>query len=195
MSTSTDRGYSYDFITYEVDREAKIATLTFTRPDAGNAAPWWADAEMIELIDEWEADDDVKCVLIRGEGNDFCVGHDFGEYLSAGGIRGGVDTRRKSTNRQRYVSQRKLSDLHRRLLVSLKPTIAVVQGHCIEWGNILQVVCDMTIAADDAHFGCLGQTAGNSGVHYLPIYISLIGHKGRGKCSSPAGPCRVVTRP
>jgi enoyl-CoA hydratase len=177
MSTSTDRGYPYDFISYEVDREAKIATLTFTRPDAGNAAPWWADAELIELIDEWESDDDVKCVLIRGQGRDFCVGHDFGEYLTAGGIRGGEDARRRSTNRQRYVNQRKLSEFHRRLLLSLKPTIAVVQGHCIEWACILQALCDITIAAEDAHFGCLGQTAGNSGVHYLPIYISLIGHK------------------
>lgn len=177
MTTSTDRGYPYDFISYEVDREAKIATLTFTRPDVGNAAPWWADAEIIELIDDWESDDDVKCVLIRGEGRDFSVGHDFGEYLTAGGIRGGEDTRRMSTNRQRYVGQRKLSELHRRLLLSLKPTIAVVQGHCIEWACILQVLCDMTIAAEDAHFGCLGQTAGNSGVHFLPIYVSLIGHK------------------
>jgi enoyl-CoA hydratase len=168
----------YQFTTYEVDREAKIATLTLSGPKNGNPAPWWAEAEIMGHIDSWENDDDVKVVIIRSDKDDFSVGHDFGGYHENAGLKGSKTAARASTNRARLLrSGGGGGHYPTRLLTSMKPTIAEVRGHCIEWGCLTQVMCDITIAANDAHFGCLGQTAGNSGVHYLPMYMNLIGYK------------------
>lgn len=177
MSSSGTEEYPYRFTTYEVDRDAKIATLTFAGPKNGNPAPWWAEEEIVAHIDDWETDDDVKVVIIRSDKDDFSVGHDFGGYHDAAGLKGSANAARQSTNRARLVRNGGGGGYVTRLLTSMKPTIAEVRGHCIEWGCLTQVMCDITIAANDAHFGCLGQTAGNSGVHYLPIYMNLIGYK------------------
>lgn len=164
----------FTYANYAVDREAKIATVTLSSPQRGNPAPWWTEREFLALIDEWEADDDVKVVILRSDKEDFSVGHDFGGYHDAAGT---ADKEGAGSNRRRYMMQREGTTFFRRLMGSLKPTIAEVRGNCIEWGCLVAALCDITIAANDAHFGMLGQAAGNSGVHYLPVYIELIGHK------------------
>jgi enoyl-CoA hydratase len=65
----------------------------------------------------------------------------------------------------------------RKYFFSLKPTIAAVRGRCFDWGNALQVFSDITIAADDAQVGSVGQTAGAAGLSFLRHYVSLIGYK------------------
>lgn len=169
--------YPYAYCRYDVDRQAKIATVTLSGPKEGNPAPWWAEKEMLALIDQWEQDDDVKVVILRSDKKDFCTGHDFGAYHESAGTKGSAEANRRGSNRARYVMMRETGTFLHRLMASLKPTIAEVDGQCIEWGCVVTAMCDMTIASHDAHFGCLGQTAGNAGVHYMPVYISLLGHK------------------
>jgi enoyl-CoA hydratase len=171
--------YPFTYINYEVDREANIATVTLTNPHAGgNASPFFAEEQLLEAIDAWESDDDVKVVIIKGAGHHFCAGHDVGGYLEGFQFQSKANAPKpRLGNHKQLVIQRDLRDAWRRLFYSLKPTIAQVEGQCIEWGNAIQVCCDMTIAADDAHFGNLGQVAGISGITILRVYVSLIGQK------------------
>jgi len=165
--------YPYNYIDYSVDREAKIATLVLTNPARNNAAPVFAEEQLIEAIDSWEKDDDVKVVIIKGAGDNFCAGHDVAAYNET--FKVGRESRHNL--RDALLAQREVRTANRRLLFSLKPTIAQVQGLCIEMGNALQLCCDITIAANDAHIGNLGQTAGISGITAIRLYISLIGFK------------------
>lgn len=165
--------YPYNYIDYQVDRDTKIATVTLNNPSRRNAAPTFAEDQLIEAIDAWESDDNVKVVIIKGAGDHFCAGHDVGAYNEV--FKVGRESRRNL--RDSLVAQREVRMATRRLLFSLKPTIAQVHGLCIEFGNAVQVCCDITIAANDAHIGNLGQTAGICGITIIRLYMSLIGHK------------------
>lgn len=167
------KDYPYQYIDYQVDRKAKIATVTLNNPKRRNVAPVFAEDQLIEAIDAWERDDDVKVVIIKGAGDDFCAGHDVGEYNKVFGV--GRESRHNL--RDPLVAEREVRVALRRILFSLKPTIAQVHGLCIEFGNALQVCTDITIAANNAHFGNLGQAAGISGITIIRIYMHLIGQK------------------
>lgn len=175
------RNYRFDYFNYEVEPNSKIARITLRNPDPrkGNTAPFFAEQQLVELIDAWEKDDNVKVVVILADGEHFCSGHDMGEYLGAFH----VDTekekekRRRPKLREQLITERNLHKSIERLLFSLKPVVTGVQGRCLDFGMHLQTFSDISIAANDAHIGSLGQTAGAAGVSWLRIYASLIGFK------------------
>jgi enoyl-CoA hydratase len=169
----------YTYYQYDVDRKEKIATVTMQPDPKGRCvAPGWSEHEMMELIDRFERDDDVKVVIFKSGGVNFCTGHNLGDYLAGYGAR---DTARSATPKKRRRTNREnlLTDTRwmPRLLMSLKPTIAQVHGQAIEFGCALAMHCDMVIASDDAHFGHLGQTIGMSGFVPSIHYISAMGYK------------------
>lgn len=167
--------YPFQYIKYEVDAASKIATVTLSNPGKRNASPFWGEEQLVEAIDDWESNDDVKVVVIKGEGDHFCGGHDVETYAEGFGKR----SKRSGPlpNRHQLVIQRDLRQVWRRLFFSLKPTIAQISGHCIELGNQWQACCDISIAAEDAHIGNLGQVAGISGITIIRLYAQLIGYK------------------
>lgn len=167
--------YPFQYAKYEVDRKAKIATVTLSNPKKRNAAPFWGEDQLLAAIDAWEKDDDVKVVIIKGEGEHFCGGHDLESYFDGFGVRS--KTTAELPNRHKLRMERDLRQIWRRLFFSLKPTIAQVSGQCIELGNTFQVCCDITIAAEDANIGNLGQVAGISGISLIRLYANLIGYK------------------
>lgn len=170
--------HPFVYVDYQVDRQEKIATVTFTNPAKHNAAPWWAEEELVAAIDAWERDDDVKAVIIRGTGEHFCAGHDVGAYLQGFKVDSAPGApKRRPTNREQLLVERNLHQAKQRLFYSLKPTIAQISGQCIEWGNQIQVCCDISIAAEDAHLGNLGQAAGMAGINIIRIYAELVGFK------------------
>jgi enoyl-CoA hydratase/carnithine racemase len=72
-----------DWIRYEKDRETKIATLTLNRPDHLNAPTIAMRLRYAELLHQANIDDDVKVLVIRGEGDDFGTGQDLPEFMEA----------------------------------------------------------------------------------------------------------------
>jgi enoyl-CoA hydratase/carnithine racemase len=168
--------YPFEYVKYRVDPESKIATVTLSNPGKRNAAPFWGEEQLVAAIDDWEKNDDVKVVVIRGEGDHFCGGHDLEGYFDGFGTRSKTNER-GLPNRHQLVLQRDLRQVWRRLFFSLKPTIAQISGHCIELGNQLQACCDISIAAEDAHIGNLGQVGGISGITLIRLYAHLIGYK------------------
>ena len=175
MTIASAKSYPFQYVKYVVDPATKIATVTLSNPGKRNSSPFWGEDQLLEAIDDWEQNDNVKVVIIRGEGDHFCGGHDLDGYAEGFGVNS--KTSGPLPNRHQLLRQRELRQVWRRLFFSLKPTIAEIRGHCIELGNQWQACCDISIAAEDAHIGNLGQVAGISGITLIRLYAHLIGYK------------------
>lgn len=125
------------------DVTGPLATITFNRPDKLNAL----NAEAVRLFDQYLTqsitDDAVKVILLKGNGRSFSAGFDLDDDVESG-------TR---TPLEWLPELRANVDLTMRVWSSPKPTIAVVQGHCLAGTFELAMACDLIVAAENAKFG------------------------------------------
>ncbi len=127
-----------------------IAKITINRPEVYNAFRPETNIEMIEAMDCCRERQDVDVVILTGIGNKaFCSGGDqnvkgVGGYVGEDGI-----------------PRLNVLDLHKRIRSLSKPVIAMVNGYAIGGGHVLHVVCDLTIASDNAKFGQTGPKVGS----------------------------------
>jgi trans-feruloyl-CoA hydratase/vanillin synthase len=124
--------------------EARIATLTFNRPQKRNAMNPALNVRVLELLDELEGRDDVGVVVLTGAGESWSAGMDLKEYF-----RDNDDKPRAATLKAR----RQSGGWWQRLMYFEKPTIAMVNGWCFGGAFTPLVACDLAIAAEDAKFG------------------------------------------
>ena len=155
----------YTDIIYE--QAEGIARITINRPEVRNA---FRPETVMELIDAFaHARDDrgVGVVLFTGAGTEaFCSGGDQRVRGDAGYV-----------GRDR-VPRLNVLDLQRQIRTLPKPVIAVVAGYAIGGGHVLHVVCDLTIAADNAVFGQTGPKVGSFDAGYGSTYLArIVGHK------------------
>ena len=139
------------------------ATITVTRPDKLNALDAATVAELDAAFREVAADDDVRGVIITGEGEKaFVAGADIGELAKMGPING-IDVSRQG------------SDAFRRLERMGKPVIAAVNGYALGGGMELALACHLRIASENARFGLpevkLGIIPGYGGTVRLPRIV------------------------
>ncbi len=136
---------SYETIKYEV--EDRILTITLNRPDRLNAFNRQMQYDLIDAFDQADADDDVRAIIVTGEGRGFCAGADLGP--SGGGTfdRGG----------EFDWSDEAIRDgggrVTLRIYESLKPVIAAVNGPAVGVGATMQLAMDIRLASEDARFG------------------------------------------
>ena len=136
---------SYETIKYEV--EDRILTITLNRPDRLNAFNRQMQHDLIDAFDQADADDEVRAIIVTGEGRGFCAGADLGP--SGGGTfdRGG----------EFDWSDEAIRDgggrVTLRIYESLKPVIAAVNGPAVGVGATMQLAMDMRLASEDARFG------------------------------------------
>ena len=145
----------FESIIYEVDRGR--ARITLNRPEKLNALSLKLQSELNEAL--WEADNnnDVHCVVLRGEGRSFSAGYDLtgadgnipvsrvqDEGGSYRGSRSVDDDAWQMERSQRY--RMALFDMH-------KPVIAQVHGYCLAGGTDVALLTDMIVCAEDALFG------------------------------------------
>jgi enoyl-CoA hydratase len=148
------------------------AYITLNRPEKKNAmndAMW---AELMRCYDRAEADDDVRLVVLRGAGDDFCAGHDLSEVGNQYDD-GGADSqgrRRRPSQRARLKYDKAYVERFQRIFTSLKPTLALVKGYCLGGGLYLAESCDLVIAADTARMGHPEQKLGLSGAAYFDAW-------------------------
>jgi len=124
-----------------------IATLTLDHPDKLNAWSWEATRQLAKRAEEIRFADDVRVVVVRGEGRAFCAGIDVGDPGDRVTGRSPAEHVRNFYEALRWVHER----FH--VFASLpQPIIAAVHGYCLGFGFELALMADIRVAADDAVF-------------------------------------------
>jgi len=142
----------YEDIRYELGRgDAEgIAKITINRPEVRNAFRPKTVREMVAAFDRARDDPAVGVVILTGEGPlAFCSGGD----QRVRGDDGYVD--------EKGIGRLNVLDLQIQIRRLPKPVIAMVAGYAIGGGHVLHLVCDLTIAADNARFGQTGPRVGS----------------------------------
>jgi methylglutaconyl-CoA hydratase len=123
--------------------EDGVLTLTLDRPDKRNAlSAALVDALHVEL-ERADLDAEVRVVVLRGAGRDFCAGADLEELLASAEL----------TLAENEAAARRLGALFSRMRSLPKPVVAVVQGRALAGGAGLVTACDLAIAGDGAQVG------------------------------------------
>jgi enoyl-CoA hydratase len=127
--------------------EEGIATLTLDHPDKLNAWSWEATRQLGKRADEIRFNDDVRVVVIRGEGRAFCAGIDVGDPGDRVTGRSPAETVRNFYEALRWVHERFAA------FANLpQPIVAAVHGYCLGFGFELALMADIRVASDDAIF-------------------------------------------
>jgi enoyl-CoA hydratase len=139
----------YEVIRYEVD--GAVATITMNRPEVANAQDTRLLDELDAAFDQADADDAVRVVILAGAGKHFSSGHDLKAIV------GDVEPdkwrlMRETPEGKMHHEKVMYFDRCKKIHDFRKPTIASVQGSCIAAGLMLACMCDLIVAADDAHF-------------------------------------------
>ncbi len=133
-----------DIVLYEVDE--KVGIITLNRPDKLNAISRELQYALTEAFAMAEADPATSIVLLRANGRSFCAGYDIGAKEP-----GADDWRTDPTKAHAHLHPQLEFEMTPWLM--RKPVIASVQGHVLGGGCELVMLCDLTIAADNATFG------------------------------------------
>jgi enoyl-CoA hydratase len=130
------------------ERRGRVGYLVLNRPEKRNAISTALKDAADEAITELLDDDDVRVIVVRGEGKSFCSGNDLSPDESIG-------TKPSKTRTSAQGMHWVLGEVAtwRRLWECSKPTIAQVHGHCVAGGLMIAMECDLVVAADDALFG------------------------------------------
>lgn len=124
----------------------RILTLTLNRPDRLNAFNREMLAEMLEALDRADADDEVRAVIVTGQGRGFCAGADLsagpGAFDADERARVGIEDKRDGGGL-----------LTLRIFDCKKPVIAAINGPAVGVGITMTLPMDIRIAADGARFG------------------------------------------
>ncbi len=131
-------------VLYEVDE--KISVITLNRPEKLNAISPELQHQLLDAFTRADADAATSVVLLRAAGRSFCAGYDISAKE-----RGTDDWRSDPTKAHHHLSVQ--LDFEMTPWAMKKPVIASVQGHVLGGGCELVMLCDLTIAADNATFG------------------------------------------
>jgi naphthoate synthase len=171
MSVTWTPAGEYSDIRYELSGDG-IAKITIDRPEVRNAFRPQTVVELSDAFTRAREDVDVGVIVLTGEGPDaFCSGGDQRVRGDAGYV--GDDEAAK-----RGVGRFHVTDLHVQIRRTPKPVVAMVAGYAIGGGHVLHVVCDLTIAADNARFGQTGPKVGSfDGGFGASVLSRLVGPK------------------
>ena len=161
--TLCDRGYTD--VVYE--KAEGIARITINRPEVRNAFRPLTVQEMQHAFGDARDDGQIGVVVLRGAGDlAFCSGGDQrvrgdGGYVGDDGV-----------------PRLNVLDLQRQIRTLPKPVIAMVAGYAIGGGQVLHLVCDLTLAADNARFGQTGPRVGSFDGGFGSSYLArVVGQK------------------
>ena len=158
---------NYTDIKY-VKSEEGIAKITINRPEVSNAFRPLTVREMRSALEDSREDTDIGVIILTGEGDKaFCSGGDQR-------VRGDSGYKDNETGHSRL----NVLDFQREIRSCPKPVVAMVAGYAIGGGHVLHVMCDLTIAADNAIFGQTGPKVGSFDGGYGSSYLArIVGQK------------------
>jgi naphthoate synthase len=144
-----------------------IAKIVINRPEVRNAFRPETVREMQAAFADARDDSDIGVVILAGQGRDaFCSGGDQrvrgeGGYVGSDGV-----------------PRLNVLDLQRQIRTLPKPVVAMVAGYAVGGGHVLHMICDITIAADNARFGQTGPRVGSFDGGYGASYMArIVGQK------------------
>src|SRR5574343_96633 len=144
-----------------------IAKLTINRPRVYNAFRPETNMELLDAMNICRERNDISVIILTGAGDKaFCSGGDqnvkgMGGYISENGV-----------------PRLNVLDLHKAIRSMPKPVIAMVNGYAIGGGHVLHVVCDLTIASENARFGQTGPKVGSFDGGFGSSYLArCVGQK------------------
>ena len=145
----------YEQIRYAVSDG--IATITLNRPDKLNAFTAQMMHEMIDAFDRVDADDDVRAVIVTGEGRAFCAGADLSGGAKTFDYENRGDDSPVGPNGELRYSSESARDgggrLTLRIFECLKPVIAAINGPAVGVGSTMTLPMDIRLASDSARMG------------------------------------------
>ncbi|HCC1078875.1 TPA: 1,4-dihydroxy-2-naphthoyl-CoA synthase, partial [Salmonella enterica subsp. enterica serovar Paratyphi C] len=162
-----DCSEGYTDIRYEKSTDG-IAKITINRPQVRNAFRPLTVKEMIQALADARYDDNVGVIILTGEGDKaFCAGGDqkvrgdYGGYQDDSGVH-----------------HLNVLDFQRQIRTCPKPVVAMVAGYSIGGGHVLHMMCDLTIAAENAIFGQTGPKVGSFDGGWGASYMArIVGQK------------------
>jgi naphthoate synthase len=156
----------YEDIRYET--ADGIAKITIDRPEVRNAFRPETLVEISDALERAREDTGVGVIVLTGEGPlAFCSGGDQNVRGDTGYMAGGAS-----------VGRFHVTDLHVQMRRLPKPIVAMVAGYAVGGGQVLHVVCDLTIAADNARFGQTGPRVGSfDGGFGAGLLANIVGPK------------------
>lgn len=156
-------------VVYDVD--GHVARIVMNRPEKRNALNHALLDDIDSALRTAEADDDVRVIVLSGAGPSFSAGYDLsGSYYTSVPEKEGRWTVRNSLLTLRDIEAR-----YQRIWNCPKPTIAQVHGHAVAGGCYLQLLCDISVAAEDAVLGHPAVQMG--GVSSMPLWQVALGLK------------------
>jgi naphthoate synthase len=157
----------YADIRYETSGDG-IAKITIDRPEVRNAFRPETLIEISDALERAREDTHVGVIVLTGAGRDaFCSGGDQRVRGDTGYVAGGAT-----------VGRFHVTDLHVQIRRLPKPVVAMVAGYAIGGGHVLHLVCDLTIAADNARFGQVGPRVGSfDGGYGAGLLAGMVGPK------------------
>lgn len=163
---------SYSDILYHKAKGEGIARITINRPHKRNAFTPRTVTEMIDAFCDAREDTRIGCILLTGAGP-----HTDGKYAFCSG--GDQSVRGEAGYVDELGTPRlNVLDLQRLIRTMPKVVIALVAGYAIGGGQVLQVVCDLSIAADNAIFGQTGPRVGSFDGGFGSSYLArIVGQK------------------
>jgi naphthoate synthase len=166
----TPGGGEYTDIRYELSGDG-IAKVTIDRPEVRNAFRPQTIIEISDALNRAREDTAVGVIVLTGEGElAFCSGGDQNVRGDTGYL--------TEPGRPGAVGRFHVTDLHVQIRRLPKPVVAMVAGFAIGGGHVLHLVCDLTIAADNARFGQVGPRVGSfDGGFGAGLLASLVGPK------------------
>ncbi len=142
-------GGEYEDIRFELSEG--IAKITIARPEVRNAFRPETLIELSEALERAREDTEVGVIVLTGEGPlAFCSGGDQQVRGDSGYLASGA-----------AVGRFHVTDLQVQMRRTPKPIVAMIAGYAIGGGHVLHVVCDLSIAADNARFGQTGPRVGS----------------------------------
>jgi naphthoate synthase len=153
--------------------DAGIAKITIARPEVRNAFRPQTIVEISRALEHAREDTEVGVIVLTGEGQDaFCSGGDQRVRGDTGYLS------EDAAGNKAAVGRFHVTDLHIQIRRLPKPVVAMVAGYAIGGGHVLHLVCDLTIAAENARFGQVGPKVGSfDGGFGAGLLANLVGPK------------------
>jgi naphthoate synthase len=157
IAAGSSAGEGFADIRYErsAPPEEGIAKITIARPEVRNAFRPRTVIEISRALEDAREDTAIGAIVLTGEGSEaFCSGGDQR-------VRGDSGYLTEDQQGTSGVGRFHVTDLHVQIRRLPKPVVAMVAGYAIGGGHVLHLVCDLTIAAENARFGQVGPRVGS----------------------------------